>query len=259
MLQENVTRTYTYPSVKQKLEAPLSIDGWTAKNEAAKGPIQTSFPKLSIHECWANTMKKALGYSMANDPFLRAASGSFSNLLSIDPATKERSSSASAYYQPRKARGNLVVLTGALVRKILFDQEGGVKAVGVKYSHDGITKTVSATKEVVLAAGTFQSPKILELSGIGDAQLLTKLGIKPIRDLPGVGENLQDHLVCGISYKAVDSLETLDAFVMQEPEAIGQAMQEYATSKPGGPGKRRRRYLCIPPSLGPCVSRKFRL
>ncbi|ROW11583.1 hypothetical protein VMCG_01317 [Cytospora schulzeri] len=232
MLQKNATRTYTYPSVEEKLEAALGVDGWAAKNETAKGPIQTSFPKITVHEAWANTMK-ALGYSMANDPFLGAASGSFSNLVSIDPATKERSYSASAYYQPCKDRGNLVLLTGAYVEKILFDQEGGVKAVGVQYSHDGITKTVSATKEVVLAAGTFQSPKILELSGIGDAQLLTKLGIKPIRDLPGVGENLQDHIACGIGYKAVDSLETLDALVRQEPEAIGQAMQEYATSKSG--------------------------
>ncbi|KUI60278.1 L-sorbose 1-dehydrogenase [Cytospora mali] len=207
MLQKIVTRTYTYPSVEEKMEAALGMDEWAAKNEAAKGPIRTSFPKVAVHEAWANTMK-ALGYSMANDPFVGAMSGSFGNLLSIDPTTKERSCSASAYYQPCKDRGNLVLLTGAYVEKILFDQEGGVKAVGVQYSHDGITKTVSATKEVVLAAGTFQSPKILELSDIGDTQLLTRLGIKPVRDLPGVGENLQDHLACG-------------------------AMQEYATSKSG--------------------------
>lgn len=176
---------------------------------------------------------KNLGYSMASDPFLGTASGSFSNLLSVDPETKERSYSVSAYYQPCKDRENLVVLTGAHVEKILFSQEGGVKATGVHYSHNGTTHTVSATKEVVLAAGTFQSPKILELSGIGDVQLLTKHGIEPIRDLPGVGENLQDHLACGIAYEAVESLETLDALVRQEPEAIGQAMQEYATSKSG--------------------------
>lgn len=132
-----------------------------------------------------------------------------------------------------KDRGNLVLLTGAYVEKILFDLDGGVKAVVVQYSYDGITQTVSATKEAVLAAGTFQSPKILELSGIGDAHLLTKLGIKLVRDLPGVGENLQDHLACGVAYKAVDSLETMDALVRQEPEAISQAMQEYTTRKSG--------------------------
>lgn len=133
---------------------------------------------------------------MAKDPFLGAASGSFSTLHSIDPATKERSYSASAYYQPFKSRENLVVLTGALVEKVVFDQESGIKATGVRYTQNGETQTVTATKEVILAAGTFQSPKILELSGIGNAQILSKHNIEVISDLPGVGENLQDHLVC---------------------------------------------------------------
>ncbi|KKY29446.1 putative glucose-methanol-choline oxidoreductase [Diaporthe ampelina] len=231
-LQKNMTKAYTYPPVEAGLEAALDVDGWAAKNDAAKGPIQTSFPKVAVHEAWANTMK-GLGYPMAHDPFLGAASGSFSVLHSVDPITKERSYSASAYYQPHKDRENLVVLTGAHVDKILFDREGRVKASGVQYTHNGTTQTASVTKEVVLAAGTFQSPKILELSGIGDAKLLSKHGIDPVWDLPGVGENLQDHLACGIAYEAVDSLETLDALARQEPEAIGQALQEYATSQSG--------------------------
>lgn len=231
-LQKNMTKAYTYPPVEAGLEAAFDVDGWAAKNDAAQGPIQTSFPKAAVHNAWANTMK-TLGYPMPHDPFLGAASGSFSVLHSVDPVTRERSYSASAYYQPHKNRENLVVLTGAHVDKILFDREGGVKASGVQYTHNGTTQTASVTKEVVLAAGTFQSPKILELSGIGDAKLLAKHGIESIRDLPGVGENLQDHLACGIAYEAVDSLETLDALARQEPEAIGQALQEYATSHSG--------------------------
>lgn len=232
MLQMNMTKAYTHPPVKVELEAALGVDGWAAKNDAAKGPIQTSFPKVAVHKAWANTMKN-LGYSMANDPFLGAASGSFSSLHSVDPITKERSYSASAYYQPYKERENLVVLTGAHVDKILFDRKGGIKSNGVQYTHNGITQTVSATKEVVLAAGTFQSPKILELSGIGNAQILARHGIKSICHLPGVGENLQDHLACGVAYEAVDSLETLDTLVRQEPEDINQAIQAYTTSKSG--------------------------
>ncbi|KAK7708283.1 hypothetical protein SLS63_013530 [Diaporthe eres] len=231
-LQKNMTKAYTYPPVESQLEAALGVDGWTAKNDTAQGPIQTSFPKLAVHDAWAKTMK-TLGYSMAYDPFLGAASGSFSIHHSVDPVTKERSYSASAYYQPYKDHENLVLITNAHVDKILFDREGGIKASGVQYTHNGITQTASVTKEVVLAAGTLQSPKILELSGIGDAKLLAKHGIERIRDIPGVGENLQDHLACGISYEAVDSLETLDALARQEPEAIGQALQEYATSQTG--------------------------
>lgn len=234
-LQKSVTKAYTHPSVEAQLEVALGVDGWAAKNEAAKGPLLTSYPKPAVHEAWAKTMKN-LGYAMSGDPFLGGASGSFSNLHTVDSATKERSYAASAYYQPCKGRENLVLVTGAHVEKILFDNgqgEGGVQATGVQYRHDGVTQTVSATKEVVLAAGAFQSPKILELSGIGDAQLLAKHGIELIRDLPGVGENLQDHPACGIAYEVVDSLETLDGLARQEPEVIGQAMHEYATSRSG--------------------------
>lgn len=231
-IQKYMTKAYTYPQVKTGLETALDVDGWAAKNESAKGPIQTSFPKVAVHEAWANTMKN-LGYPMVHDPFLGAESGSFSVLHSVDPVTRERSYSSSAYYQPHKDRENLVVLTGAHVDKILFDREGGIRASGVQYTHNGTPQTASVTKEVVLAAGTLQSPKILELSGIGDAKLLAEHGIELIQDLPGVGENLQNHLACGIAYEAVDSLETLDALWRQEPEAISQALQEYATSQSG--------------------------
>ncbi|KAG8158481.1 hypothetical protein KVR01_011603 [Diaporthe batatas] len=72
------------------------------------------------------------------------------------------------------------------------------------------------------------------MSGAGDCQLLTNHGIEAILDLPGVGENLQDHLDCGVAYEAVDDLETPDNMVTQEPEADArQAMQEYATSRSG--------------------------
>lgn len=232
VLQKNMTKAYTYPPVEAEREAALDVDGWSAKNDKAKGPIRTSYPKLAVHEAWANTIKN-LGYPMAKDPFLGTANGTFSLLHSVDPVTKERSYSATAYYQPHKDRENLVVLTDAHVDKILFDRGGVVKATGVQYTHNGTTQTASVTKEVVLAAGTFQSPKILELSGIGDATLLAKHGIEPIRDLPGVGENLQDHIACGVAFEAVDSLETLDALARQEPEAIGKALQEYATSQTG--------------------------
>lgn len=197
LLQKYITKAYTYPSgqVDKKLEKALGIDGWATRNDTAQGPILTSFPEISVQTAWASTLE-TIGYSIAKDPFLGAASGSFSNLHSIDPTTKERSYSASAYYQPYKNRENLIVLTGALVEKVVFDRETGIKATGVRYTKNGETKTITATREVILAAGTFQSPKILELSGIGNAQILRKYNIELINDLPGVGENLQDHLVC---------------------------------------------------------------
>lgn len=173
---------------------------------------------------------------MLSDPFINPSVGSFSCISSIHPETKERSYSVSAYYQPVKDRKNLHVLTNAEVVKILFDKaESGrpIRALGVECKHEGSTFVAYASKEVILAAGALQSPKILELSGIGDAQFLRELGIDVTLDLPAVGENLQDHAVGSICFEAIDTLDTLDALMRQEPEAIAQAMQDYGANRTG--------------------------
>lgn len=101
-----------------------------------------------------------------------------------------RSSAAVAFLHPIIQRKNLTVVTGAHARRILFK---GAKAVGVEYGADGKTQSAAAGTEVILSAGAIQSPHLLQLSGIGDAAHLTRIGIAPVVDLPGVGANLQDH------------------------------------------------------------------
>jgi len=106
----------------------------------------------------------------------------------------ERWSAARAYLYPALNRPNLTCLTGARTTKILV--EGG-KAVGVEIVTEKGPQTVYADAEVILSAGAVQSPQILKLSGIGPGEELAKHGIKSVHELPGVGENLQDHLdVC---------------------------------------------------------------
>jgi len=106
----------------------------------------------------------------------------------------ERWSAARAYLYPALNRPNLTCITGARTTKILV--EGG-KAVGVEIVTGKGRETVYADAEVILSAGAVQSPQILKLSGIGPGEELSKHGIKSVHDLPGVGENLQDHLdVC---------------------------------------------------------------
>jgi len=103
----------------------------------------------------------------------------------------ERWSAARAYLLPHLGRrANLVARTGAQAMRILFE---GQRAVGVEYRLGGQTRVVRARREVILAAGAFQSPQLLMLSGIGDGQALGRLGIPVVRHLPGVGQNLQDH------------------------------------------------------------------
>ena len=102
-----------------------------------------------------------------------------------------RWSAANAYLKPALRRPNITKQSRALVRRILFD---GARAIGVEFERGGQVHRVTASREVVLAAGSINSPKILQLSGVGNAMFLKGLGIEPVADRPGVGENLQDHL-----------------------------------------------------------------
>jgi choline dehydrogenase len=102
-----------------------------------------------------------------------------------------RASSARAYLHPAmKARRNLTVLTRAQTTRILFE---GKRAIGVEYLRGGAVQRVHANREIVLSAGTYASPQLLMLSGIGPADHLRSVGIDVVQDLPGVGENLQEH------------------------------------------------------------------
>jgi choline dehydrogenase len=117
-----------------------------------------------------------------------------------------RSSSATAYLRPAERRANLHVATGAHVTKILF--EGG-RALGVRYRR-GSQDCEAHAAEVILSAGAIQSPQLLQLSGIGAAGFLSGMGIPVVRDLPGVGENLQDHLQLRVMYRCTKPITTND-------------------------------------------------
>ena len=103
----------------------------------------------------------------------------------------ERFSAAKGYLKPNMQRPNLHVFTGAYTTRILMEQQ---RAVGVEFLHQGQTKQLRASREVLLCAGALQSPQILMLSGIGPRQHLLEKGIAVVHDLPGVGENLHDHI-----------------------------------------------------------------
>jgi choline dehydrogenase len=107
-----------------------------------------------------------------------------------------RLSASRAYLHPVRKRPNLTVRTRAYTTRILFE---GARAVGVEYVQGGRTKQVRAG-EVILSGGAINSPQLLQLSGVGNAAELSKLGIDVVHDLPGVGENLQDHLEVYIQY-----------------------------------------------------------
>jgi choline dehydrogenase-like flavoprotein len=110
-----------------------------------------------------------------------------------------RWSTARGYLAPARRRGNLGVVSQALTTRILFD---GRRAVGVEYRKDGATHTARATAEVILSSGAFNSPQLLQLSGVGPADLLQQHGIKVIADMKGVGADLQDHYQARVNYRS---------------------------------------------------------
>ncbi len=102
-----------------------------------------------------------------------------------------RWSTANAYLRPVARRANLTVATGALATRLLLE---GRRVRGLEYRQGGAVRTVEATREVIVSAGPINGPQLLMLSGIGPAEHLREFGIEIVHDLPGVGENLQDHL-----------------------------------------------------------------
>ena len=118
-----------------------------------------------------------------------------------------RNSSAVAYLKPARGRKNLRVETDAQATGLILD---GRRAVGLRYRQHGATHEVRAAREVVLSAGALQSPQLLQLSGIGPADLLRRHGIDVVHDLPGVGQNLQDHLQFRLMYRVAKPITTND-------------------------------------------------
>jgi choline dehydrogenase len=108
-----------------------------------------------------------------------------------------RSSTSNAYIKPAKNRSNLKILTNVLVQKVILENK---IATGVEYSINGNKKALKANREVILCAGSIGSPQLLQLSGIGPKKVLDDAGVDVLLELPGVGENLQDHLEVYFQY-----------------------------------------------------------
>ena len=136
-----------------------------------------------------------------------------------------RLSAARAYLHPVLSRPNLTLITRAFVHRVVFD---GTRATGVEYGRLGLlgepkgtsTQTVSA-KEVILCGGAINTPQLLQLSGVGNAEELQALGIDVVADLPGVGENLQDHLEVYVQYGCKQPVSVAPALKMRNRPIVG--------------------------------------
>jgi choline dehydrogenase-like flavoprotein len=160
------------------------------------GPLHTTHVKQygPAHQYWHETLNR-LGIPSSRDSLAGVNVGAWNMVCTIDPDRQERSYSASAYYSPVAQRSNLHVLTDTTAMEILFDSGSDTMcATGVRVRHMGFEANFYAKKEVVLSAGSVQSPQLLELSGVGNMEILEAAGIKVKVHNPNVGENLQEHM-----------------------------------------------------------------
>jgi len=153
--------------------------------------------------------------------------GSF--IYQLTQKNGERCSAAKGYLTPHLARPNLTVLTRAVSARILME---GKRAVGVAYHQGSELKDVRARREVIVCAGTFGSPQLLMLSGIGPGAQLQRLGIPVVHDLAGVGENLQDHIDLVQSWRVRSDTESFGVS-LRGTAKMTRAMFEWKNRRTG--------------------------
>ncbi|KAG9103587.1 hypothetical protein FRC06_009721 [Ceratobasidium sp. 370] len=221
-LPEDVAQTYGAQVV-----APAGTDG----------PVARSYPgwfsdlHLPLFDAY-----KTLGVDVNVDPNGGRNTGVTTVSCAITPGKSTRSYSVTGYWEPHADRPNLVLVTGARATKVTLSKQGDlVVATGVEFVHgpDGeeVEFVARARREVVLSAGTFQSPQLLELSGIGQRRVLEAVDVPVQVELDGVGENLQDHVYVPTMYEVTPDHETLD--VLHEPEVHAREWAKFETKGEG--------------------------
>lgn len=231
---------HKFATVHAPPQAAKDVVDLTYHNESlvGDGPVQVSFGEGygPTNSAWMETFAR-FGLNMTADMRSENALGAFQQPASIDPVTKTRSYAATAHLTPAIAnRPNLTILTGTVVKKIIFDTTGPEPvATGIlAQSKDGSEKTLNA-REVILSAGTLMSPQILELSGVGSKTLLEKHGIPVVIENPSVGEHLQDHAITCQSFEVNPDIVSSD--VLRDPAVLNALLGQYQANREGPMGQ----------------------
>jgi choline dehydrogenase len=171
-----------------------------------EGPLTVS-DQVEPHEVCEAFIHAAEEIGIPRNDDFNGASQEGAGYFQTTMRNGRRWSTARAYLKPARSRANLTVATGALTERVLV--EGGV-AAGVQYRWHGRGIRALARGEVILAAGAFVSPQILQISGLGPAALLRQYGITVLRDIPGIGSDLQDHLQARFLYRVTRPITVND-------------------------------------------------
>ncbi|KAL2042835.1 hypothetical protein N7G274_004595 [Stereocaulon virgatum] len=193
------------------------------------GPLQVSYANfVDAFDTWAQRALEQSGMADINGFNSGELIGSSYATFTIDPVNAHRSSSESSFLRQAIKNTTLQIYKQTLALRIVFDKNNTAKGVAVNTA--GEHYTIEAKREVIVSAGTFQSPQLLMVSGIGPKATLDSLGIPVINDLPGVGQNLWDQPFFGSSFR----VNFLTASTLQSsPAAYAAAIQAYLTAATG--------------------------
>jgi choline dehydrogenase len=171
------------------------------------GPLHVSEPtrKFPLTECFLQAARNA---GLPANPDYNGATQEGVGYYQWTIRNGRRHSTAVAYLKPARSRQNLRTVIDAHATRLLFNSR---RAVGVEYSHGGQTHTVKANAEVILCGGAYNSPQLLQLSGIGPADLLRSHGIAPLADLKAVGAGMKDHYNASLIYRLRDKAASANA------------------------------------------------
>lgn len=220
-------RHETFDETPGGLPSDIDITKYEAGSHGRSGAIQTSFNdwRSPLERSFIEAGKEASGMMASpRDPWGGDHLGFFSSLTTVDRTVQKgtRSYAASAYLLPNIRRPNLRVLPEALAMKVLLQD---TVARGVRIHCSGQTHDIQAAKEVILSCGVYKSPQILELSGIGDPNILAQAGVPCMIPLPGVGASLQEHVLTAAVYELNDGTSSFDS--MRHPHAMQEHQEMY--------------------------------
>jgi choline dehydrogenase len=178
-----------YRSVLPHFKRYERYEGGESEHHGASGEFGVSGLK-NRNSCCEAWVEAGVELGLPRNPDFNAASTYGVGAYQLGIRNGWRSSASVAFLRPALGRPNLTVITGATVSRVLFER---TTAGGVEWVEKNVKREARAEREVILSAGAVQSPQLLQLSGIGPAQLLESHGIRVLADAPEVGENLQDH------------------------------------------------------------------
>ena len=183
-------RGWSYEDVLPVFKKMESYDGGSDEFRGRDGPLRVTDSKRGQIPLLEKMIQAAenIGIKYNSDYNAETQEGIGMSQVTINKG--RRQSTAYCYLDPARGRPNLTIETGAMAESLILE---GKKCVGVRYSVGNEKREARAAREVVVSGGSINSPKLLELSGIGQPDLLENLGIKCLHELPGVGENLRDH------------------------------------------------------------------